>query len=170
MDCVIIRKLPNSKYMFQSIVRKVTSTMASRPQFTDLRIGLINIAVIKMPQGSVIASKMVDFINERIENGRLLNAGRGSKRWNDVTKHQLKLIKEDHLVKHMCIPSVFYMLRDFPSYKGCRPWFGTCLPGLKEMRRKTIVLDLAYVKYHSDAHELVKRVRDLIAQISTGEH
>lgn len=165
MDCVIIKKLPRSTYMFQSIVRKVTSLMASHPQFADLRIGLINIAVIKVPKGSELASKMVDFIKERIDNGRLLNAGRGSQKWNDVTRHQLKLIKEGHLEKHVEVPSTFYMLRDFPKDEASRLWFGTYLPGLQEMRKKTIAMDLAYVKFRWDADEVINRVRELLAKI-----
>lgn len=51
-------RIPRLEYAFQSIVRKRTSVMAPRPQFEDDAVGLLNIAIMKVPPGAAIMRTM----------------------------------------------------------------------------------------------------------------
>ena len=149
MDCAVLHKLPCRTYAFQSIVRKKTSIMAPRPQFEDNAVGLLNIAIMKVPPQAAIMHTMAGVVVASLESLRNGAGDRKTKLWNRTTWRMVDEIKQAGLQMHVARPIVFYMPREFPC-EGGRIWFGAILPGREDVATSTLILDLAMLKVKYD--------------------
>ena len=165
MDCAVLHKLPRLEYAFQSIVRKRTSIMAPRPQFEDDAVGLLNIAIMKVPPGAAIMRTMADVVAGSLTSLRNGAGDRKTKLWNRTTRRMVDEVKRAGLHMHVARPVVFYMPREFPC-EGGRVWFGANLPGREDVATSTLILDLAMLKVkYCQGLDLVRATDKFIATI-----
>jgi hypothetical protein len=140
-DIFLMKKLNGLKdIVLSSMPRRLTSRFARKqPQFSPNRLAdaNLNISVIRAPKGNKFSTKMVEYIDEKIDKNKPF-VKYTKQYYNDM----VKIVNDLDYSKYVYEPIYFH-----PNAIGkCQfggDWFGYKIPSLEEVKKKTYTIALS---------------------------
>lgn len=134
MDCICLRPLPRVHRAFQTQHCRLAGAFKLKQPFKNPKLGKMNNAVLFVPPNDPLIARMITWMEEQLP--------RGIPRWTTVLFKQAEEVVVLKYEKYVAEPVVFGPLTKcaVPAEDDVVK-FGFPSPGLKSMRRRTVVMD-----------------------------